>query len=71
MKNVSGKVIYIILYVDDLLVLGDDIRLIEKIKISLCKRFNMKEFGPIKKYLGIEIQHYPGKKKLFMSQESI
>jgi len=50
----DGKVIMAI-YVDDLLVIGEDENRISSIKAKLSQRFRMTDLGPTAKYLGIEI----------------
>lgn len=55
--------IYIILYVDDLLIFGANIDIIEEVKLMLSRRFKMKDLGPVKQYLGIEINCNKKKRK--------
>ena len=45
----------LILYVDDLLLLGEDHSKIEDIKHQLGKLYQMKDLGPASSYLGIRI----------------
>ena len=45
----------LILYVDDLLLLGEDLSKIEDIKRQLGKLYQMKDLGPTSSYLGIRI----------------
>lgn len=45
----------ILIYVDDILVAGNDQKEINKIKSFLDNKFNIKDLGDIKYYLGIEI----------------
>ena len=45
----------LILYVDDLLLLGEDLSKIEDIKHQLGKLYQMKDLGPASSYLGIQI----------------
>ena len=45
----------LILYVDDLLLLGEDLSKIEDIKCQLGKLYQMKDLGPASSYLGIRI----------------
>ena len=45
----------LILYVDDLLLLGEDLSMIEDIKHQLGKLYQMKDLGPASSYLGIHI----------------
>ena len=55
--NESGKKTYIALYVDDLLIAGDSDDDIATIKRLLNERFDMKDLGIAKKFLGMEIEY--------------
>jgi hypothetical protein len=44
---------YIAVYVDDLLIIGPNMSEIRKIKLELCKRFQMSDLGPCTYYLGM------------------
>ena len=45
----------LILYVDDLLLLGQDLSKIKDVKHQLGKLYQMKDLGPASSYLGIQI----------------
>ena len=47
--------VILILYVDDLLLLGEDLSKIQDIKHQLGKLYQMKDLGPASSYLGIRI----------------
>lgn len=68
MKSTNENCIYVILYVDDLLLFSHDLEQIKRVKHLLNKKFNMKDLGRIKQYLGIEINYKPEEKKLSLSQ---
>lgn len=62
-----GKMITcLIIYVDDMIITGDDIEEIEKLRNNLFKEFEMKDLGRLKYFLGIEVLR--SKKGLFISQ---
>ena len=66
---IHGKdedIVYLLIYVDDLLICGKDEKKINKIKILLSDRFKMKDLGEIDEYLGITVKHdyINGKMKL-------
>ena len=52
-----GKItkIILILYLDNLLIMGNDLPLINKIKKKLGKAYQMKDLGAAQSYLGIRI----------------
>lgn len=54
--NASGLA-FLALYVDDLLVSGSSLEIIEEIKDLLFTRFHMKPLGEVKTYLGINIMY--------------
>jgi len=56
-KNENGEHTYIALYVDDLLIAGDNEEDIAKIKRRLSERFEMKDLGIARKFLGMEIEY--------------
>lgn len=61
--------IYLLLYVDDMLVAAKDIRKINILKASLNKEFQMKDLGPASRILGMEIIRDRKKETLRLSQE--
>ena len=55
-KKVSGSsVTFMILYVDDILLIGNDIELMDSIKGYLNKNFSIKDLGEATYILGIKI----------------
>ena len=55
-KKLSGSsIIFLVLYVDDILLIGNDISLLEFVKSSLSKVFSMKDLGEATYILGIRI----------------
>ena len=68
-KNLPGNsFIYLLLYVDDMLIAAADIQEIKQLKALLSSEFEMKDLGAAKKILGMEIQRNRGKGKLFLTQ---
>ena len=54
-KFSDGEFIILLLYVDDMLIIGRDIDKIDKLKKELSKSFEMKDLGPTSQILGIKI----------------
>ena len=55
-KKVSGSAVsFLVLYVDDILLIGNDIPMLQSIKIWLSKHFSMKDLGEASYILGIKI----------------
>ncbi|CAH9094281.1 unnamed protein product [Cuscuta europaea] len=55
----SGKIMCILIYVDDLLITGNDHQLILDFKLYLGQHFPIKDLGSMKYFLGIEIARNP------------
>ena len=49
----------LLLYVDDMLITGDDIEHICHVKKQLGEQFQMSDLGPLSYFLGIEVLHSP------------
>ena len=62
---VEGKLLIIILYVDDLILTGDE-QLIHSCKEDFAKEFEMKDLGLLHYFLGLEIWQREG--EMFLSQ---
>ena len=62
---VEGKILIIFLYVDDLILTGDEY-LIHSCKEDLAKEFEMKDMGLLHYFLGLEIWKREG--EMFASQ---
>ena len=62
---VEGKLLIIVLYVDDLILMGNEL-LIHSCKADLAKEFEMKDLCLVHYFLGLEIWQWKG--ELFVSQ---
>lgn len=51
----SGLCTYLVVYVDDIVNTGDDFNDIFRLKSHLQRQFQMKDLGPLKYFLGIEV----------------
>jgi len=58
-----------VLYVDDMLIAAEHKSDVQKLKGLLSAEFEMKDLGPAKKILGMEIYRDRSQKKLFLSQK--
>ena len=67
-KGNENDEIYVLIYVDDLLICSKSKGKILSIKKLLMDRFKMKELGEIKEYLGVNIDYNYRKKELTLSQ---
>ena len=69
-KLSDNDFIIILLYIDDMLIIGYDFSKIDRLKRELNKSFSMKDFGSAKQLLGMKISLNKKNKKLWISQES-
>ena len=69
-KNFSdGDFVILLLYVDDMLIVGRDTIKIDRLKKELSKSFAMKDLGPARQILGMKISRDRQNGKLWLSQE--
>ena len=62
----SGQCIYLIFYVDDIVIMGNDQDDIQRLKQLLFSHFQAKDLGKLKYFLGIEIPQF--KSSVVMNQ---
>ena len=55
LKKVGDKITVLIIYVDDMIVTGNDLTEMSKLKDYLSSKFDMKDLGRLKYFLGIEV----------------
>ncbi|KAF7810522.1 putative mitochondrial protein [Senna tora] len=63
----GGRVAAVLVYVDDLIITGDDEAEIQQVRANLSVRFQMKELGELKHFLGLEVDR--SKEGLFLCQQ--
>jgi len=66
LKRQRGKVTVLIIYVDDMIITGDDEEEIKRLQKQLSGEFEMKDLGGLKYFLGIEVAR--SKRGIFLSQ---
>jgi Reverse transcriptase (RNA-dependent DNA polymerase) len=66
-RRKRGKLCVLIVYVDDIVLTGNDIVEMKRIKSSLATEFEMKDLGPLHYFLGIEVVSSPN--GIFLSQQ--
>ncbi|KAK8661374.1 hypothetical protein V6N13_090979 [Hibiscus sabdariffa] len=70
-KNFSGSIVsFLILYVDDILIIGNDIPTLQSIKTWLSSCFSMKDLGEAAYILGVKIYRDRSKRLLGLSQST-
>ena len=63
----GSDVIYLLLYVDDMILTGNNEDLLNTLLLQLGKQFRMKDMGPLHYFLGILVHHYAD--GMFLNQE--
>jgi hypothetical protein len=66
----DGSYIFLLLYVDDMLIAAKSMCEVNRLKSLLHKEFEMKDLGAAKKILGMEIHRDRGARKLWLSQKN-
>uniref|UniRef100_A0A2N9HC61 Integrase catalytic domain-containing protein n=1 Tax=Fagus sylvatica TaxID=28930 RepID=A0A2N9HC61_FAGSY len=66
----DGSYIFLLLYVDDMLIAAKSMCEVNRLKSLLHKEFEMKDLGAAKKILGMEIRKDRGARKLWLSQKN-
>lgn len=70
-RHVSNRIsIYLLIYVDDMLIASQSDKEIQQLKVKLKFAFEMKELGEARKILEIEIKRDKQERKLLLSQRS-
>ena len=64
----QGKYIILLLYVDDMLIVGHDKNNMNRLK-TFGRKFAMKDLGPVQQILGMQIMRDRKNKRLWLSQE--
>ena len=59
---------YLVLYVDDMLLIGNDKEIIQDLKTQLFSKFDMKDLGAANYILGMEIKRDWAKRMLYLNQ---
>ena len=69
-KECGSSIAFLILYVDDILLIGNNIPMLESVKISLKNSFSMKDLGEATYILGIKIYRDRSKRLIGLSQDT-
>ena len=62
----EGKIVELIVYMDNIIITGDDSLELERLKKALTREFEIKDLGPLRYFLGKEFAR--SKKGIFISQ---
>eukprot|EP00963_Diacronema_lutheri_P005230 scaffold408_cov347-Pavlova_lutheri.AAC.4 len=63
----TGNEALLLVYVDDLLIRGNEVKNVQSITESLLKTFDGRDLGPTDSFLGIKVQRDREKKAVFLN----
>jgi len=66
-KKNQGNLLLVAVYVDDVIFMGNDKRMLEEFKKAMTREFEMTDMGLMKFFLGLEVKQ--GEDGIFLSQE--
>ncbi|CAA0820091.1 cysteine-rich RLK (RECEPTOR-like protein kinase) 8, partial [Striga hermonthica] len=69
-KSDGNVVVFLGLYVDDILLIGNSVKMLSDVKVWLSKQFDMKDLGEVGHVLGIKVIRDREKRKLCLSQST-
>ena len=70
-KKCSGNVVvFLVFYVDDILLIGNDVGTLSSVKVWISEQFDMKNLGEASHILGIKLLRDRQKRMLGLSQAS-
>jgi hypothetical protein len=67
-KQVGNHFIYVALYVDDMLLVGNNMDVIKEVKSQLSSKFDRKDLGAANFIMGMEIKRDHANRKLWLNQ---
>ena len=67
-KQVGQHFVYIVLYVNDMLLVGNNMKAIKEVKMNLSSKFDMKDLDAVNLILGMEIKRNRADRKLWLNQ---
>ena len=69
-RRSENVVVFLILYVDDILLIGNDVGSLSSVKVWLSNQFDMKDLGEASHILGIKLMRDCQKRMMVLSQAS-
>ncbi|GJR44570.1 retrotransposon protein, putative, ty1-copia subclass [Tanacetum coccineum] len=70
LKASGSNVVFLILYVDDILLMGNDVTMLQEVRSWLCNSFSIKDLGEAAYILGIKIRSDKSKRLIALSQSA-
>ena len=57
LRRINKSTILLLMYVDDMIITGDDLSGIQELRDSFSQQFEMKDLGHLSYFLGLKITH--------------
>ena len=67
-KQIGEHFIYVVMYVDDMLLVGNNMEVIKEVKMHISSKFDMKDLGAGNLILGMEVKRNHTDRKLWLNQ---
>ena len=67
-KQVGEHFIYVVLYVNDMLLVGNNMEVIKEVKFQLSSKFDMSDLDASNLILGMEIKRNHADRKIWLNQ---
>ena len=64
--NTAGRILYLLVYVDDIILTSNFIAIVNQFVTALAQRFSLKDLGSLTYFLGVEV--VPNKYVMLLSQ---
>ena len=69
--HIGNDTIALLVYVDDILITGSNLQLLNQLKSHLHHNFKTKDLGPITRYLGIEFERTPNALRMHQTEYAL
>ena len=70
-KDIDKVIMLLVLYIDDILLIGNDVRVMSSVKIWLSSQYDIKELGKANFILGIKLWQDRKNRMLVLSLTSV
>ena len=67
-RGIEGRITILIVYVDDIVITGNDEEEIQNLKLFLATEFEIKELGELRYFFGIEVAR--SRRGIFLCQQT-
>ena len=69
-RSTNSSIVIIAVYVDDLIIAGSSLSLVESVKAEFHRKYKMKDLGKLQYVLGVRVDQNPAQKTIQLSQQT-